>query len=135
MAFFRKAILVNGATLLGLVIRLGQTVILTRVLGPAGIGQYSLVSSIVMLAAQMCTLGFPASLLYSCQHDPANRRRYTMEALWATLVLGLIGTVVLAVVTKTQGGYFGPFSWTACAIGASYVLVTPLSGITRNNLL
>ena len=125
MAFFRKAILVNGATLLGLVIRLVQTVILTRILGPAGIGQYSLVSSIVMLAAQVCTLGFPTSLLYYCQHDPANRRKYTMDGLWATLVLGLIGATVLAVVTKTQGGYFGSLSWTACVIGASYVLVTP----------
>jgi len=135
VAFFRKAVLVNGATLLGLVIRLGQTVILTRVLGPAGIGQYSLVSSIVMLAAQVCTLGFPGSLLYACQHDPANKKQHTMDGLWATLVLGLIGAVILAVVSKTQGGYFGPLSWTACMIGASYVLVTPLSGITRNNLL
>ena len=64
-------------------IRLVQTVILTRILGPAGIGQYSLVSSIVMLAAQVCTLGFPTSLLYYCQHDPANRRKYTMDGLWA----------------------------------------------------
>jgi len=43
VALFRKAILVNASTLLGLGIRLGQTVILTRVLGPAGIGQFALV--------------------------------------------------------------------------------------------
>jgi len=135
VALFRKAILVNASTLLGLGIRLGQTVILTRVLGPAGIGQFALVGSIVMLAAQVCTLGIPSSLLYSCQRDPAHRRQATAEGLWATLVLGLVGAVILAVILKTQAGYFGPLSWAACAIGASYVLVTPLSGITRSRLL
>lgn len=135
MAFFRKAVLVNASTLLGLLIHLGQTVILARVLGPAGIGQVALVGSIVMLAAQVCSLGIPTSLLYSCQHDPAHRRQATLEGLWATLVLGLVGAVILAMAVKTQRGYFGPLSWTACAIGASYVLVTPLSGITRTHLL
>ena len=65
MAFFRKAILVNGAVLASLAIQMVQTVVLTRILGPAGIGQYSLVTSTLMLSAQLCTLGFPVALLYS----------------------------------------------------------------------
>jgi|GEM_PF-3874463 len=135
MAFFRKAILVNGAVLASLAIQMVQTVILTRILGPAGIGQYSLVTSALMLSAQLCTLGFPVSLLYYCQHDPVNRKAYTVNGLWATAVLGLAGMGVLALVTRTYSGYFGPLSWAACGIGAAYVLLTPLSGITRNNLL
>jgi len=135
MAFFRKAILVNGATFVGLVIHLAQTVLLTRILGPAGIGQYSLVTSALMLSAQLFTLGLPVSLLYYCQHDQANRKAYTVNGLWATAVLGLAGTGVLGLATKTYSGYFGPLSWLACGVGALYVLATPLSGITRNNLL
>jgi O-antigen/teichoic acid export membrane protein len=135
VAFFRKAALVNGATLISLGLHLVQTVILTRLLGPAGIGQYSLATSAFMLAAQACALGFPGSLLYYCQHDPAQRKVYTINGLWATVALGLAGAAVMVIMTRAWVSYFGPLSWLACGIGASYVLWTPLSGITRNNLL
>lgn len=75
------------------------------------------------------------SLLYYCQHDPAQRKTYTVNGLWATAVLGLAGMGVLSLLTKTFSGYFGLLSWAACGVGALYVLLTPLSGITRNALL
>jgi O-antigen/teichoic acid export membrane protein len=135
MAFFRKAILVNTATLASLAIQMALTVIVTRVLGPAGIGQYSLVTSALMLSAQICTLGFPVSLLYYCQHDPDGRKVYTVNGIWATAVLGGLGTLVLGLATRTCADYFGALSWLACGIGSLYVLLTPLSGIARNHLM
>ena len=135
MAFFRKAILVNASTLASVAIQMVQTIIVTRALGPGGIGQYSLVASTLMLCAQLCTLGFPTSLLYHCQHDAAGRNTYTMNGIWATAVLGGLGTIILALVTRLHGHYFGPLSWLACGIGGLYVLLTPLSGITRNALM
>ena len=75
MSFFRKAILVNSTALVCFVIRLGQTIILTRLLGPTGIGQYAVITAALMLAAQISALGYPIAFLYYCRRSNPGRSR------------------------------------------------------------
>lgn len=135
MSFLRKAILVNSTEFVCLAIALAQTIILTRVLGPAGIGQYSLIRSILMLAAQFCCLGFPISFLYHSQHDPDNTKKYLINAIWVSVALGILGGLALVVLIYSKAGYFGPVPWfTLLGIGA-FIPIVLQTGITRQNLL
>lgn len=135
MPLLRKAILVNSAEFVCLAIGLAQTIILTRVLGPAGIGRYSLINSTLMLTAQFCCLGFPISFLYHSQHDPDNTKEYLTNAIWMSLFLGISGGLVLVALIYSKIGYFGHVPWfTLLGVGL-YVPIVLQSGIARQNLL
>lgn len=89
MSFLRKAVLVNSAEFVSLGIAILQTSVLTRALGPEGIGRYAIILSALFLTPQICSLGMPLSFLYHSQHDPANKKRYPMHAFWMPYLLGL----------------------------------------------
>jgi O-antigen/teichoic acid export membrane protein len=135
MSLLRKAILVNSTEFVCFGIGLIQTIILTRLLGPAGIGQYSLISSTLILAAQVCCLGFPISFLYHSQHDPENTVKYLMNTIWATLLIGLVGGIALAVLVRYKSGYFGQLPWFALFGIGLFIPIVIQSAIARNRLL
>lgn len=135
MSFLRKAALVNSAELLCLGLGVIQTIVLGRVLGPAGVGQYHVIRSALMLTAQLCCLGFPLSFLYHSQHDPENTKKYLMNTIWSMLFLGAVagGVVVLLVLSKTD--YFGLLPRFALVGVGLYVPILLSQLIARNTLL
>lgn len=135
MAFLKKAILINGSALVCFVIRMAQTVLLSRWLGPALIGQYSLVTSVLMLAAQVCALGLPIAFLYHSQHDPKQAQSYQTNCIWAGSLLGVVGGLAIGMLVWHGEGYFGVVPWYACLALGLYVLFMIHGGITRNSLL
>ena len=104
MSFFRKAMLINVAALVSFVIRLIQTIVLTRLLGPTGIGQYAVVCSVVMLSSQISALGYPISFLYYSQHDPKQSQLYQTHSIWAGLILGLLGGGIVGLLAECLHG-------------------------------
>lgn len=135
MSLLRKAILVNSTEFVCLGIGLAQTVILTRVLQPAGIGQYSLLTSILMLAAQLSCLGFPISFLYHSQRDRDNSIEYLMNTIWATLLLGILSGIVVVVLVYYGAGYFGNVPWFALLGMGMYIPFVLQGAVARNCLL
>jgi len=135
MGFIRKAMLVNNTALVCFGIRLMQTILLTRLLGPAGIGQYALITAAVLLAAQVSALGFPVSFLYYSQRDPKQSRVYQTNCIWAGLACGLIGGTVIAVWVAWRDQYFGSVPWLTCVVLGAYVVCMIQTGIARNSLL
>jgi O-antigen/teichoic acid export membrane protein len=135
MSLFRKALLVNSAQFVCIAIGVGQNIILTRVLGPAGIGQYAVIQSVLTLAALVCCLGVPLSFLYHCQHDPDNTKEYLVNALWLLVSLGLIGGAVLVALLFTQTGYFGVLPGYALIAAFVHMPLALWQVLARNGLL
>ncbi len=135
MSLLRKAILVNSAEFVCFAIGLAPTIILTRVLGPAGIGQYSLIASTLQLAAQFCCLGFPLSFLYHSQYDPANTKEYLINAIWVNLVLGIIGGIAVTILIYHKADFFGQLPWFALLATGLFIPIVLQSGIARQSLL
>lgn len=135
MSLLRKAILVNSTEFVCLGIGLAQTIILTRVLQPAGIGQYSLLTSTLMLAAQLSCLGFPISFLYHSQRNRDKASEYLMNTIWATLFLGIVSGIAVAVLVYYGAGYFGPIPWFALLGMGLYIPIVLQGAVARNCLL
>ena len=135
MNFFRKAFLVNVAALISFVIRLIQTIVLTRWLGPTGIGQYAVVCAAVMLGSQISALGFPVAFLYYSQHDPKRTQVYQIHSLWSGLILGLLGGALLGVLVMWRPSYFGQVPGYAIWAVSLYAVCMILAGVGRNSLL
>lgn len=135
MSLLRKAILVNSTAFLCLGISICQTVILTRVLGPGGIGQYSVITAVLMVATQFFSLGLPLSFLFYSQHDPNNNQKYLMSAIWACLILGAIGGLGIATLVYMRTSYFGVVPWFALVAIAIHIPIVIQSMIARNNLM
>ena len=135
MSFFRKAFLVNVTALVSFVIRLIQTVVLTRWLGPTGIGQYAVVCSAVMLGSQIAAFGYPMAFLYYSQHDPKQTRVYQTHTIWSGLILGLLGGALLGGLVKWLPSYFGSLPWYGMLAVSLYAVCRILAGVGQSSLL
>ena len=93
MSLLRKAILVNSTEFICLALGAFRTAVLSRVLGPAGIGQYAVVLSALVLAGPLSSFGFPLSFLYYSQHDRDNVKVYLINTISSMLVLGAAGGI------------------------------------------
>lgn len=135
MSFLRKAFLVNSSAFVCLVLGIVQTVVLTRVLGPSGIGQYALIRNALILGAQLFSLGVPLSLLYHSQHYSENREKYLVNATWSMLLFGAVGGFALSVLFASKQNYFGPIPKYMLILIGFCVVMFLLANIARNTLL
>ena len=135
MSFLRKAILINTTEFFCLIIAALQSIVLTRVLGPAGIGQYATINSAMMVTIQIASLGFPVSLLYHSQRNPDNSSEYLINTIWAMIFLGTIGGVVLAALVYFRGNYFGVVPWFLSIALVFYVPIHIQAFVARSVLL
>lgn len=135
MAFLRKAVLVNGSAIIGIGFSVVQTVILTRVLGPDGIGRYSLVLAALMLTMQLFSFGLPLSYLYHSQHNRQYNRKYLMNVFWLVLFSGLIGGLILAVLMYCKQDYFGSYPFWIYLIVVLHIPIVIQSFLARNDLM
>lgn len=135
MSFIRKAIIVNSSEFIALAIGLVQAIILSRVLGPAGIGQYSVITSAMMVTIQIFALGFPLSFLYHSQNSPNNIGEYLINTTYATALLGTIGGISLAILVHYQKAYFGIVPWFLLFSLFLYIPIHIQGFVTRNVLL
>jgi O-antigen/teichoic acid export membrane protein len=135
MSLLRKAFVINTAELISLGIAVLQTAVLARVLGPAGIGQYAVILSVLMLAPQVISLGMPMSFLYHSQHDPKNSKKYLLNALCSVLFLGLLGGAGLAFVITCKAEFFGLLPMPVLIGMWLYVPILLAEMIARNALM
>ncbi len=135
MSFLRKAILVNSSAMACLFLAVIQSAVLSRWLGPNGIGQYTVILSALMLAPTLACMGIPQAYLYFSHHDRPRRIEYLMNALWAMLVLGAAGGILLAFILVAYPGYFGPLQGYLPLAVVLYLPVVLASYVGKNDLL
>jgi len=135
MNFFRKAFLVNVTALVSFLIRVAQTIVLTRCLGPAGIGQYAVVCSAVMLGSQISAFGYPMAFLYYSQRDPKQAPVYQIHAIWSGLVLGIFGGAILGAMVMWMPSYFGQVPSYGIGAVSLYAVCMILAGVGNSSLL
>jgi len=134
MSLLRKAILVNGAEFICLALSVVQAAILARALGPAGVGQYDLVRSVLVLTPQLCCLGFPLSFLYHSRRNTENTKKYLMNTIWLMLLLSMAGGAGLVFLVVSKAEYFGFIPWFAM-IGIGLYVPTLLGNVIARNIL
>lgn len=135
MSLLRKALLVNAAEFICLVLGIAQTVLLARILGPAGVGQYAVVIAAMAVIAKLFSLGLPLSYLCFAQREPEARQVYLMNTLWATAFLSVLGGSIATVIIWGIPSYFGELRWYAHAAVLLYLPFVLLRVVTRNTLL
>lgn len=135
MSFLRKAFLVNSSAFVCLVLGIVQTVVLTRLLGPSGIGQYALIRNALILGAQLFSLGVPLSLLYHSQHFSENKEKYLVNATWSMLLFGAVGGLTLSVLFASKQNYFGHLPKLTLIAAGFCVAIILLSNVARTTLL
>lgn len=135
MSLLRKAFLINSSAFVCLVLGIVQTVVLTRVLGPGGIGQYALIRNALILGTQLFSLGIPLSLLYHSQHYSENREKYLVNATWSMLLFGVVGGFALSVLFASKQNYFGPIPKYMLILIGFCVVIILLASIARTTLL
>jgi len=135
MSLLRKALLVNGAEFVCIGLGVAQNIILTRTLGPNGIGQYAVVISTLPLAALLCCLGIPTAVLYHSKREPDRTGEYLVNALVVLSCLGLAAGGILAWMVATWRGYFGILPWFVPVVIVGYMPVALWQVLARNALL
>ncbi len=135
MAFFRKAILVNSSAIVCLLLAVIQSAVLSRWLGPRGIGQYTVILSALMLAPTIACMGIPQAYLYFSHQDRPRRIEYLMNAIWIMLGLGLATGAVVAGILVAFPGYFGQLKGYLPWVVIPYLPIVLASYVGKNDLL
>lgn len=135
LSFLRKAFMVNSSAVVCLFLAVLQSAVLSRWLGPEGIGQYTVILSALMLAPTIACMGIPQAYLYFSHHDRSRRIEYLMNAIWAMVGLGLSAGAITAMILMAFPGYFGRLSGAILVVVILYLPVVLLSYIGKNDLL
>jgi O-antigen/teichoic acid export membrane protein len=135
MSLFRKAILVNSSAMVCLAVGVLQAVLFSRVLGPAKVGQLSLLLSVLMFVPQLVSLGIPLSFLYHSQHEPARTRVWLINAIWLMLLLGIAGGMLVVGIVYFMPEYFGTVDTFVLFAMLLYVHSVLQRAVSRNYLL
>ena len=135
MSLIRKAAVINTGALTGIVIGTVQTIILTRTLGPQGIGQYALIVAFLSLAATVSAFGVPLAYLFFVKQNPEASASFFTNAFFMLLFIGLVFGVAVAIFVRWRTVFFGSFAgYTIAAIGF-YFLFALLRLLFRNHLM
>jgi O-antigen/teichoic acid export membrane protein len=135
MSFLRKAILVNSTHITCLGIGIGQMVLLSRILGPDGVGQYAVFLSALMLTAQLASLGIPISFLFHSQREQDKSTEYLANTVWSMVVTGFAGGLILTAAIFAFPSYFGRLPWYGLVGTCLYVPVALQAVVGRNQLM
>jgi O-antigen/teichoic acid export membrane protein len=135
MSLLQKALLVNSSEVACLVLGVGQSILLARLLGPAGVGQYAVIVSAMSLSAQLFSLGLPISFLYHSQREPEHTTTLLMNTVWTGLLPALAGGAALAVTIAALPRYFGVVPWFALVGVGLYLPIVLVRVVARNILL
>lgn len=96
--FVRKVSETYVTQIVLIVMGLATTVIVTRVLGPAGRGHYAVAMAIGFLGVQFGNWGFPASNTYYLAQEPDLLPRLLGNSLLLSFVIGGLGSALLGLV-------------------------------------
>lgn len=134
--FFRNTVVTFLAQVLMLLFAFATSVVIARVLGPAGRGEFALVNTVARLVALVSNVGISAATIYYLNQDKTQRPLITTTALLLQLGLTLVATLVtfglmpwlVAVVLQSQ------ISQTVALLTLVLIPLTALS-IAINNVL
>ena len=125
----------NSGAMIGIFIGTAQTIILTRALGPHGIGQYALSIAFLSLAATVFAVGFPLAFLFYAKQAPQEKNIFFANAFWILLAIGLAAGIILAALFHFQKDYFGQYNTFILFTIAIYTPLVLLRVLFRNYLL
>ncbi len=110
MHFLKKAALASAGNII--CIFLGQTsnVILSRVLGPAGIGKYRLWISAATIVSTIMVMGIGTANIYFLNNLKVPKVRVVNNAFKLLMVLGPLTAAIVGAVITLNPGYFGQAS-------------------------
>lgn len=121
MSFARKGILVSAGRLMQILIGMLATVLLTRILGKAGIGQYDLFQRVSTLAVTVAAMGFGNASVFFINNQKIPQTQVATDGFKFSFVMGLVLSAAMGVAYLTFTDYFGAVT---LATGAAYALGT-----------
>lgn len=128
----RRIASVAAATVTQSALSLTLSIVLARLLGPAGRGSYALLTLAALTGAALGTLGFESTSVYSLGRNPQQARRILGASL---LLAAASGTTVAGMLWMTSGrGAWlpresEPLAWVACLAIPFLTLTILLNGV------
>ena len=135
MSLLKKASIINSGAIAGIVIGTAQTIILTRALGPQGVGQYALSVAFLSLMVSIFAFGCPLSFLFYAKQKPEEKNVYFINAFWMLLCIGALTGGAISALFQTQKGYFGQYSPYIYLLITAFLPAALLRLLFRNHLL
>ncbi len=90
MDFARKVVNTAGATFIVRILGLAGSVVLGRLLGPEGLGVYSILRAIPSFLVALTCVGLPTAAVYYVSREPQNRPQITATLFFYAIVCGSI---------------------------------------------
>lgn len=108
MAIARKGLWLSASTYLVLLLGLVHVYILSRSLGPAGVGQMTLFRQTFLLFVQLASLGLPYAMIQRIRSQQVDPGVAVYSVLYTSGILSLLtGTVAITVLWTDSGRFFG----------------------------
>lgn len=101
MSIVRKGIILSAFSYLTLLVGVAQTMILSRALGPEGVGQLSLLRQLFLLGAQLASLGLPMAMIGAINKkhiSPSNALRTGLLfcGICSVVTIFIIATILMS---------------------------------------
>ncbi len=121
MSLVRTAVLVSMSEYVALGAGMVQAMLLSRALGPDGIGQYALLLQTALFATQFASLGLPTASVYAINAEKRDPSVVAMTSVWITLIMSAVSVAAVLGVFSIFRGFFGHVSALAIAGMVIYV--------------
>ena len=136
MTIVRKALLLSSTAYLSLGISVIQMAILSRALGPSGVGQLTLLRQTLLLAVQLASMGLPVAMVSFTKKSAVSESEGLLSVTAFCAVSGSIATLILVfILASNKGGFFGYLNtWIVIAAGV-WVMTVLMRAILYSVLL
>lgn len=111
MQFLRKAALASVGNLICVCLIQTFNIILARVLGPEGIGQYRLWVTAGTIAATVVAMGVGTANIYFLNSLKASKPQVVVNSFKLLMILAPLTAAIVLSVIYSYPGYFGRLSW------------------------
>lgn len=132
MSLAKKGGILFGATLIQLVIGVVQVMILSRALGPEGIGRLTLLRQTFMLTIQTAGLGLSIAMIHCINKRQIDASVAFVSTLFFSTQFVLIGGVITVSLLLCFPSFFGSFSLLLGTGALLYILATHMKNVTYN---
>lgn len=132
MSFVKKGLLVSSAGILQMGIGVMQVMLLSRGLGPDGVGQLAMYRQVFLFSVQIAALGLPMAMINSVNKQKENLSRAFSSTLYPSLIPVVMAAAVNVVLICTVPKVFGTPSLLLCIGACLYIVLLHVRSVFYN---
>ncbi|MFC1877321.1 oligosaccharide flippase family protein [Thermodesulfobacteriota bacterium] len=106
MSFLRSSLLLSFVSYLCLAVGVVQAMVLSRALGPEGVGQLSLIRQLFLLGTQLASLGLPMAMIRAINNEDISPYSALRVVTYSCIVLSVLAVIVISSILTIGSDFF-----------------------------